>query len=357
MASKYLDYNGLSHFWDKLKEKFATKAQAISNITRSGTTFTATRADGTTFTFTQQDNTVAKTTTTPKMDGTATIGTETKYAAGDHVHPSDTSRVPTTRTVNGHALSSDINITNLDLGQMYGTCSTAIAYTDKTVSMSGYLLTTGGIVSIKFTNGVGAASTLNINGEGSKPIYCNGSAILNSIILPGDTATFIYDGTNYNLLNVIGDKSPINITTGSTTASEQFTIRTADGQLYQTYNTSKIGNLLSDKLDSGDIGVANGVAPLNSNSKIDAIYLPSYVDDVIEAYAVGSTPLADDWLSLTASGSALAPETGKIYILMVTSGDYSANSQFRWSGSTYVQLYDGGISAITNSEIDTIVAS
>ena len=30
--------------------------QAISNITRSGTTFTATRADGTTFTFTQQDN-------------------------------------------------------------------------------------------------------------------------------------------------------------------------------------------------------------------------------------------------------------------------------------------------------------
>lgn len=34
----------------------ANTSSAISNITRSGTTFTATRADGTTFTFTQQDN-------------------------------------------------------------------------------------------------------------------------------------------------------------------------------------------------------------------------------------------------------------------------------------------------------------
>ena len=40
-------------------EALTTKADtsdAIKNITRSGTTFTATRADGTTFTFTQQDN-------------------------------------------------------------------------------------------------------------------------------------------------------------------------------------------------------------------------------------------------------------------------------------------------------------
>ena len=34
----------------------------------------------------------AATTTTPKMDGTAAVGSETKYAKGDHVHPTDTSR-------------------------------------------------------------------------------------------------------------------------------------------------------------------------------------------------------------------------------------------------------------------------
>lgn len=36
----------------------------------------------------------AATTTTPKMDGTATVGSETAYAKGDHIHPTDTSRAP-----------------------------------------------------------------------------------------------------------------------------------------------------------------------------------------------------------------------------------------------------------------------
>lgn len=34
----------------------------------------------------------AATTTSPKMDGTAAVGSETAYAKGDHVHPTDTSR-------------------------------------------------------------------------------------------------------------------------------------------------------------------------------------------------------------------------------------------------------------------------
>ena len=35
------------------------------------------------------------TTTTPAMDGTAAVGSETTWAKGDHVHPTDTSRAPT----------------------------------------------------------------------------------------------------------------------------------------------------------------------------------------------------------------------------------------------------------------------
>lgn len=53
--AKYLDENGLLYFWEKIKAAFAAKADAVKNITRSGLTFTATRADGTTFTFDQQD--------------------------------------------------------------------------------------------------------------------------------------------------------------------------------------------------------------------------------------------------------------------------------------------------------------
>lgn len=116
---------------------------------------------------------------------------------------------------------------------------------------------------------------------------------------------------------------------------------------------------ISGKVNTSAIGAANGVCPLNASSKIDSTYLPSYVDDVVEVYArTGQTALTSTWFSTTsASGSALTPETGKIYVLMADSGDYAANTQFRWGGSAYVKLADGGVSAITTTEIDAIVAN
>lgn len=71
----------------------AGQPDAVVNITRNGTTFTATRADGTTFTFTQQDNMRDPATAAPLMDGTADVGDSMKYAREDHVHPSDTTKV------------------------------------------------------------------------------------------------------------------------------------------------------------------------------------------------------------------------------------------------------------------------
>ena len=61
------------------------------------------------------DTTYTPASATPLMDGTATVGTSAKYAREDHVHPTDTSRVPTSRKVNGHALSADISITASDV--------------------------------------------------------------------------------------------------------------------------------------------------------------------------------------------------------------------------------------------------
>lgn len=60
----------------------------------------------------------AASTTTPKMDGEASIGTELAFARGDHRHPSDTSRVPTTRKVNNKPLSSDITLSASDVGAL-----------------------------------------------------------------------------------------------------------------------------------------------------------------------------------------------------------------------------------------------
>ena len=64
--------------------------------------------------------------------------------------------------------------------------------------------------------------------------------------------------------------------------------------------------------------------------------MPSYVDDVVDAYVVGSTPYASDWLSLTVGGAALTPESGKIYIVL-TAGIYEM-LEFRWSGSVYAEI-------------------
>lgn len=92
--------------------------------------------------------------------------------------------------------------TNASLGQGYGTCSTVASTTAKVVSLSSYALTTGGIVSVKFSYVVPAGATMNINDKGAKSIYYRGAAITANIIGAGDTATFIYYGSKYHLLAV-----------------------------------------------------------------------------------------------------------------------------------------------------------
>ena len=88
------------------------------------------------------------------------------------------------------------------LGFGYGTCSTAASTAAKVVSLTDYALATGGFVSVTFTNAVPANATMNINNQGAKPIYYKNSAIVANLINAGDTATFVYDGTNYRLLAI-----------------------------------------------------------------------------------------------------------------------------------------------------------
>ena len=65
----------------------------------------------------------------PQMDGTASPGSAATAARSDHVHPSDTSRVPTTRKVNGEALSSDVTLDGADIlvGGSGGAAGSSIA--------------------------------------------------------------------------------------------------------------------------------------------------------------------------------------------------------------------------------------
>lgn len=61
-----------------LNDGKAAKSEAIKNITRSGTTFTATKADGSTFTFTQQDTNTTYSDATTSAHGLMTAADKTK---------------------------------------------------------------------------------------------------------------------------------------------------------------------------------------------------------------------------------------------------------------------------------------
>jgi hypothetical protein len=254
-------------------------------------------------------------TTTPLMDGTAAVGTEVAFARGDHRHPSDTSKANASElkieTVTGYSdrrkvtlktgTSQDFLIEHQDVSNL----------AQKSTTLSGY-----GITDANISNGV--------------------------ITLGANTITPITDVSNL---------VPKTTTVNGHSLSDNITVTKSDVGLSNVTNDAQIP--LTQK------GSPSGVCPLNANSKIDSTYLPGYVDDVVEAYArSGQTPLSSTWLATgSASGTVITPEAGVIYVLMEDSGDYAANSQFRWGGTEYVKLNDGGVSSITNSEIDTITAA
>ena len=106
------------------------------------------------------------------------------------------------KSVPSDAVFTDTTYTPAKLGFGYGTCATAAATTAKTVTLSNYVLTTGGYISVKFTYAVPASATLNVNSKGAKSIYYKGSAITAGVIKAGDMATFVYDGSKYHLVSI-----------------------------------------------------------------------------------------------------------------------------------------------------------
>lgn len=151
---------------------------------------------------------VSASNTTPKVAGTAAVGTETAFARGDHVHPAQTSvsgnagtatTLATSRTIDGVSFNGSAAITH------YGTCSTSGSTAAKTVSCTGFNLVIGARIIVKFSNtNTNSSPTLNVNSTGAKTITYLGSTIETYRLLAGGVYEFVYDGTYYQL---IGNKS------------------------------------------------------------------------------------------------------------------------------------------------------
>lgn len=88
----YLDGPGLAYYDSKQVEKFGKKADKTEVPTKTSQLTN----DAGFITQAQVPEGAVASGTTPKMNGTAAVGTETAFARGDHVHPTDTSRLATT---------------------------------------------------------------------------------------------------------------------------------------------------------------------------------------------------------------------------------------------------------------------
>lgn len=84
-------------------------------------------------------------------------------------------------------------------GIAYATCSTASATAAKVAVCTGFKLTTGATVLVKFSNTNSAASpTLNVNSTGAKPIVAYGTTAIQAYAWKaGQTVMVLYDGTSW----------------------------------------------------------------------------------------------------------------------------------------------------------------
>lgn len=205
----FLDNTGLAHLVEKFLTLLSGKVDKVEGKGLSANDFTA----------------AYKT----KLDGIATGANKyTLPVAGDSLGGVKTTSTVTsasgytpTPIIDGVPYYKDTNTTynNAGLGQGYGTCATAEATAAKAVTLSGYTLTLGGIVAVKFTYGVPASATMNINSKGAKAIFYKGAAITAGIIKAGDTVTFIYDGTQYHVISIDRDNNTTYSNMGAATAS------------------------------------------------------------------------------------------------------------------------------------------
>ena len=122
--SKYLDNNGVLYFWQKIKELVTkNKVTKTSELTNdSGYITSADVPAG-----------VEASNTVPAMDGEASVGTEVKFARGDHRHPTDTSRASAT-DLTAHTSNTTIHVTASDKTNWNGKAN-------KATTLAGYGIT------------------------------------------------------------------------------------------------------------------------------------------------------------------------------------------------------------------------
>ncbi|MGZ3757226.1 MAG: beta strand repeat-containing protein [Mucilaginibacter sp.] len=200
------------------------------------------------------------------------------------------------------------------------------------------------------TGPAGAPGSAGANGTNGT----NGFSILNGAGTPSNTSTgnngdFYINTTNYTLfgpktagnwgssVSIIGSGFATGGSTGQLLAKidgtdfntgwvDPLSINDSAASTTKVFSSQHTADLLNGKQNTlgftaentANKNTANGYAGLDGTGKVAAAQLPSYVDDVLEFANIAALPTSG--------------ETGKIYVTLDT------NNEYRWSGSTYIQL-------------------
>lgn len=133
------------------------------------------------------------------------------------------------------------------------------------------------------------------------------------------------------------------------------------GQVNITKSNIGLGNVTNDaQVKRSEMGVAGGVATLDTTGKVPSSQLPSYVDDIVMGYYNPTDGHFYGHSSYTAA-TKITPDTGKIYVDQNTNipyraatidGNYVEVSQSLALGETSSTAYPGDKGAANASQIE-----
>lgn len=325
--NKFLNLEGLSTFLDELKSTFALKKHAHtkseiglgdvenkSSATIRGEITKANVTDALGYT------PATKTSELTNDSGFITTSATTAKAK----------QLETSRKIDGVTFNGTADITH------YGTCATAATTQAKVVSVSGFNLTTGARVTVKFTvTNTAASPTLNVNGTGAKAIKYRGNAIGTGYLAANRVYEFVYDGTDYLFMGDIN-------TDTNTTYGASAGIKLESGQFKHT-NAVTTGTAKGDDSKTLTFG--------------DTFTVPSVTYDAQgHITAKGSTTMTMPATPTSVSGNAgSATKLATARNFSITGGATAAAVSFNGTANVALNVTSLDAAKLTLASSDTLI--